>query len=440
MGERRIARLMIPGDPSGSVIVDGTGQLPSIEFELAADEMTVAALGRALGEVLGIVEPIVDCLIDQSEQTDPGAPVAVLVELARRATVERQPDGWTSVPADACSLSVEPALKERLHDWVAERSGRAVPDPRRPDWARPGWYAAASEWIDRSLTERGLPRPTAVLQFRHWGISAVMRVETPARRYWFKAVFEHFRREAAVTQFLDRHLPGFVAGVVAIDADRGWLLLEDLGTGSMVADAADHRRAFAHLARAQRALATRRSELLAAGCELRPLHALPDDFARAVADTELRPWLDVPSSRVRQLVTWLEGAVERVEALRMPDVLVHGDFHPGNVASDGERRIVFDWSDAAISKPFVDVVTWRWWLIGDPEAIEALWRSFLDEWSATHPVGDWEARRTDLEGLAGAYHVVSYAGIVAGLERRRRQEHANGLAVFFDLLESSVPT
>ncbi len=253
-------------------------------------------------------------------------------------------------------------------------------------------------------------------------------------------MFEQFRREAAVTEFLDRELPGLVTGVVAIDADRGWLLLHDLGSGSMVADAADHRRAFAHLARAQRTFAGRESDLLAAGCEPRPLGVLPVDFARAVADPRLRPWLDVPPQRAGQLVRWLEQAVARVEAIDTPDVLVHGDFHPGNVAAAGDRRIIFDWSDAAISKPFVDVVTWRWWLIGDPPAIDSLWRSFFDEWSSTHPVADWEAHRTDMEGLAGAYHVVSYAGIVAGLEPPRRVEHANGLAEFFALLDSSVPT
>ena len=99
--------------------------------------------------------------------------------------------------------------------------------------------------------------------------------------------------------------------------------------------------------------------------------------------------------------------------------------------------VIFDWSDAAIAKPFVDVITWATWLPHDPSAGDALWQSFAEVWAGVLPIRrrGWSLRPT-LEGIGGAYHVVSYAGIVASLDRLRRPEHAGGLAEFFDFLDA----
>src|SRR4029079_16854616 len=38
--------------------------------------------------------------------------------------------------------------------------------------------------------------------------------------------------------------------------------------------------------------------------------------------------------------------------------LVHGDFHPWNVVHGPRTTRVFDWSDAAVSHPFLDLATY----------------------------------------------------------------------------------
>jgi Ser/Thr protein kinase RdoA (MazF antagonist) len=160
-------------------------------------------------------------------------------------------------------------------------------------------------------------------------------------------------------------------------------------------------------------------------------------------DPMLGEWLPVDSGRAARIVDWLVDAVERVEQLGLPDVLVHGDFHPGNVRRVGERPdrdalVIFDWSDAAIAKPFVDVMTWATWLPHDPSARDALWQSFADVWADVLPPAAWLELRPTLEGIAGAYHVVSYAGIVRSLDRLRRPEHAGGMTEFFRFLDAAV--
>lgn len=100
--------------------------------------------------------------------------------------------------------------------------------------------------------------------------------------------------------------------------------------------------------------------------------------------------------------------------------------------------VIFDWSDAAIAKPFVDVITWATWLQHEPSARDALWESFAAVWAGVLPPATWLELRPTLEGISGAYHVVSYAGIVRNLDRLRRPEHAGGLAEFFKYLDVAV--
>ena len=49
------------------------------------------------------------------------------------------------------------------------------------------------------------------------------------------------------------------------------------------------------------------------------------------------------------------------------------------------------------------------------------------------------AGRRPFVGVAAAYHSVSYAGILTGMEPRFRPELADGLQQFFGLLDAAVP-
>ena len=63
------------------------------------------------------------------------------------------PDGWHDVDVSRPTLGIEPELAPRLAVWIDERLGRAVPDPLRAPWTRPGWYERACAWIERALAD-----------------------------------------------------------------------------------------------------------------------------------------------------------------------------------------------------------------------------------------------------------------------------------------------
>ena len=97
----------------------------------------------------------------------------------------------------------------------------------------------------------------------------------------------------------------------------------------------------------------------------------------------------------------------------IPDTLVHGDFHPGNVRSDGVRRVILDWTDSVIGHPALDVR-------GQPAPMRA-WRSL---WRARIPGCEPEralALRRPLGPLRGA---AVYDAFLAGIEPSERPYHA----------------
>ena len=441
--EHRHAWLAIPGPRPGTAWADADGRLPNPAFDIAAASTTVGALQREILPGLGVGGPTLGCLLRYEDPWTPATVVSALVELEPQPPGWTPPEGWQAVdlagPGEAEGLvdGLLNTLQPRVADWVAEQLGAPL-DPFAPPWSQPGWWERTTDWIAAQLPDRG---PLDVEQVRAWGISTVLRAtDADGQRYWFKGICTHFGREVAVTEALHRVAPEFVAPVLAADRDEFRLLLGDLPDVAPAGEPATHASAYARLRDLQRKVEPHRSDLIAAGATVRPLADVPAAFAATMADLELPEWHGIAPARVGELVRWVEQAVIEVAALGLPDVVVHGDFHPGNVATLGDgTRVIFDWSDAAITQPFVDVPTWLTWIEDDVDEQARTWASFAQVWSDVLPADEWLARRTLLEGVAGAYHVVSYAGIVRAMDVHRKFEHARGIAEFVAFVDAAAP-
>lgn len=439
----RVAWLAVPGAAAGTAYVDADCRPPQVSFGVPDDETTVGTLQRVVLPDAGLTGPVLDCFLAAPANWPPETVVPLLAEVEQQPPGWTPPPGWRAIPVDEARFDGPDGLRHRFARWVAEQLG-APPDPLAPPWSRAGWHGRVTQWMDEVLADAGHTRVGDVEQVRAWGISAVLRTHSDdGRRWWFKAVCEHFRPEVPITATLHRSAPGLVPAVVAADDADGWLLLGDVAAGPVPAvtgEPASHASAFAALRALQDAVAERTGDLVGSGVASRPLTELADQLDDALADPELQHWHGASPERVDQLVAWVGTQVDRIAELALPDVLVHGDFHPGNVAKVGDdRRVVFDWSDAAFAPPFVDVATWLSWLEDDEPAAEAVWRSFAAQWTDVLPVDGWLAWRPVLEGVAGAYHTVSYVGIVRSLDELRRAEHGGGIREFFAMLDRAVP-
>jgi len=269
-----------------------------------------------------------------------------------------------------------------------------------------GWYDRMSSWVDGRLAEHGRRRIGPVEQRRHWSISAVLRSDTDRGPVWAKAVFPVFGHEPVVTAFIDAAAPGTVAPVMAVDAEEGWLLLDDIGSVVVSERPEGDDDAIRRLVALQRSFIGRTAALAAAGFPARPFSDLPDQLTDVLGDGDLRAWLDVAPDRAAAIVSWVAAGVDEAAAVGLPDTIVHGDFHPENVVLRDGRAIVFDWSDAAVANPLVDAMTWSTWLADDPPRGERAWEVFLDAWSVVVPAERVRAARPTLTGLTAAYHTV----------------------------------
>jgi hypothetical protein len=274
----------------------------------------------------------------------------------------------------------------------AARKHLALPAdaPVTPAWTMPGWYAEALEWIDEQLELTG-----PVAQVRSWGLSNVLRCPTAKGDLYFKALAHSstirpartdalpllFAHEPLLLQHLSDERPGAVPAPLAIDEKRAWMLLPDVG--HPLADAPDVSvwiDALRGHARLQRSYVDQTDRLLAFGCVDRRLAVLDAELDRLLGPNPVTERLEAGErALLPRRAGQLREAINELAGIGVPETLLHGDLHPRNLAVRDGRVLAFDWTDAAVSHPFLDLVTFfeqRSPISADPRLKDA----YLAEW------------------------------------------------------------
>jgi Ser/Thr protein kinase RdoA (MazF antagonist) len=174
-----------------------------------------------------------------------------------------------------------------------------------------------------------------------------------------------------------------VPSVLAIDADRRLLVMQAFGGAPLGSeDAARWAEGLIAMADIQRAWVGRRAAAMALGVADRTLAALDAELESLLRDEAASPGLD-GGSRARLLASLprYRESIARLQAGPVPETLIHGDFHPWNVHRDGDRLVIFDWSDACWSHPFFDVRTCTV-RTEDAAARASMESAYLASWSA----------------------------------------------------------
>jgi hypothetical protein len=264
---------------------------------------------------------------------------------------------WTTL--DAASTITQSWAQESVVAWLHER--RAGWSALRPQWSRPGWVAEAGAWMRDQMTIAGFTDPQTPRVHYLWGVSAVLSADSSDGKAFLKCSGKRFQHEAAVTQALSRRTPSLLPDVVAIEPDRGWMLMRDFAGAELgEQDSSTWDVGVDALVQVQRSWLQRTNELVQLGAELRPLTdlarwveqtATDDDLLSGFTADERQRWIDsVPA---------MTQACRELGEVGPGATLVHGDFHPWNVAlrADGDA-LIFDWTDASVAHPALDVVTY----------------------------------------------------------------------------------
>ncbi len=419
--------------------------VPRLTLQRDPDDLLLPHVQRAVRAELGLDRPALEVFVP--DVVADGAPIPVLLVLepgtdhgTRTAGPSAHPTGPTGPTGPTALAGLHPLLRARAADWAADLAGSRPAPGLRPAWARPGWTARITEWLDGQLAWYGRPRTRELEQQRTWSLSALLRAETDAGAVWLKSCMPRFHAEPSLGRWLSEHVADAVPGVLATDAADRLLLLEEMD-GPTVKDAGGEEtapEAPGVLARIAQLTEDRVGELRALGLHDRPL----DQIA-----TLLRPVLLGPDpvasgglspERSRAIVAWVERQALEIAGLDLAPTLVHGDFHAGNVARHGGRLTVFDWSDAVVGHPLMDAAAW----IGeapDDAALGARWETWVDAWSGRVPPARLRPLLEPVLGVGAAHQLISLDGILHAMEPALRHSLAWSAAAYTAILDRLVP-
>jgi hypothetical protein len=287
-------------------------------------------------------------------------------------------------------------------------------DPRRSAYARPGGPQATLAWAVAALNPH---RVVMAVQQRTWNLSAIWRLDTGTGQYWLKEIPEFFRHEGAALRWLlaagyDDRVPSLVdeSGLRLLMADTPGDMLYDAEPATRLAIAADMHDI-------QRDAPI--DELLDIG--------VPDRRRLALRLTEVaQAYGDPADDRLHRLVDALPARLARVGACGLPDTLVHGDLHSGNVigAPDG-RRVILDWGDCVIGNPAIDILRLTESLpAGAAAALQASW---ADWWREAVPGCDPATALELMRPVYELYYAAVYADFLAGIEPSEHPYHSADL-------------
>jgi Ser/Thr protein kinase RdoA (MazF antagonist) len=125
--------------------------------------------------------------------------------------------------------------------------------------------------------------------------------------------------------------------------------------------------------------------------------------------------------RVDALIAGLAGRFARVAEAGVPDTLVHGDFHAGNVCGTEDRLVLLDWGDCGIGHPMLDQAAFLERLDGaDTEQVQRVWAG---EWRAAVPGCDPDGAAALLAPVAALRQAVIYQTFLDGIEPDERVYH-----------------
>jgi hypothetical protein len=340
-------------------------------------------------------------------------------------------DGWWRGDADAPAglpAGLLPALRSALAGF--DEPGAAAWPPFASRGATAALAAALSGDAgarDVATFDRGHPRE--LRQLRAWSLSSV----------WSNgAVFvklgpPRWAAEGGVTAWLADVAPGRVPRVVAHGHAAG-----PAGSLPWFVQAAAPKGAFGASVRERCAAAigdvVRRvdGELpggRARGLDDRTPAAVAAGLAEVWASPELAALDAAERARLPELDARLRRRLAALDAADLPQVLVHGDLHDGNVLPGGDGPAgdaVIDWTDAAVGWPGADLLT----LLGLDAALDdgAAERAVVAYAEAAGPAlgrRGADAVRLGL-GAAAAFHALSYARIEASTPPSQRW-HVEGV-------------
>ncbi len=300
--------------------------------------------------------------------------------------------------------------------------------PLRLGWASPGGPAADLAWAEGVLRRRRLERVGHAEQLRSWNLSSIWRLPLREGAAWLKVVPPFFAHEGDI---LRRLQGGPVPRLLGHDRER--ILLADIA-GSDRYDAG-----LGELLEMVSLLVDLQAAWIGRIDQLRSID-LPDwrgpGLTAGIAGVVERRGATLPSAVVAGLDAFVAGLPARFDAIAacgLPDTLVHGDFHPGNVRGGGDLRgdegagagnhalTLLDWGDCGIGNPLLDLSAF---LDRVPAgAVASVRDHWMEAWRRHRPGSDPAEAARLVAPVAAARQALIYQHFLDHIEPAERRYH-----------------
>ena len=311
-------------------------------------------------------------------------------------------------------------------------------------WTQSGWLAQASTWIHAELGRQGVAVSGRIEQphVRPW--STVLRVPTSTGVVYFKATMPALAHEPALTQALWRWRPDCMPEVLAVDLERGWLLMRD--AGAMLRNHFQSKQDIQHwrqvlplYAEVQIEMAGRLDKLLVLGTLDRRLTMLPVQFEQVLAVTKtLR--LDLPDSlttaeygRLLALAPRFAAMCQELAGYDIPETLHHDDFHDGNVFVCNGRYIFSDWGESCVAHPFFTLtvalrsIAWRFEIEENAPELVQLRDIYLEPWLRYESQPNLLAAAALAQRIGMVCRALTWYRVISQPEQPVKAEHAEAV-------------
>jgi hypothetical protein len=327
----------------------GAVELPVIRipmWERPAEQLT-----RQIGDKWKITTIILDILAGPSSET----PCAVAE--VRTASWDFEHDGFCIVrPENISGSSLANGQRQSLIAILNATESDGNP------FSRIGWIEDAQRWIQSSVNDKEVIFTREIRQLNGGATFCLLRLGTQSGpAYWIKGVGEPNAHEFAVTSYLAKHCPQYLPPVVAMRRDWNAWVMEEIGSSLHHSNSLDDfNRAVYQLASLQKRLVGRSEELLAAQCADHRIGVLDshideifeylDSAMRQQTSTKVAP---LTTSRLHEIRGALHEACHALDALCIPDSLIHNDISPGSILSNETKCVFTDWCEAYVGNPFI---------------------------------------------------------------------------------------
>jgi hypothetical protein len=300
-----------------------------------------------------------------------------------------------------------------LQPWAG-----SLPDhPLRHPYARVNGPHADLAWAEATLRTAGGAITGEPQQIRSWNLSSLWLLPSTAGPVWLKGVPPFFAHEGVLIDALRGEA---VPQLLGHDGGR-LLMAQAAGEDLYGATLAERRSMIDLLVALQQRWRARSGELLA----LR----LPDWRAPALCNaitTLLQRRADavLPDDRA-PLDAFAESLPARcvaIAACGLPDGLLHGDFHSGNVrGGDGHALTLLDWGDSGVGHPLLDMPAF----LGrsPPDQVEPLRAHWCAVWKRAVPGCDPAHAAQLLAPIAAARQALVYQRFLDHIEPAEHPYH-----------------